>query len=92
MAILIEQSTPPKGRNWKIVVDARKHEETLDDILRWAKASCKGRVYWTKVRYHDHRSPSFAPSMKRNFKDGYQMLTVWFHRKGDAALFKLWWG
>jgi hypothetical protein len=92
MATLIETRTAPKGRTWKVAVDGRDHGETLEDILQWVKYSCRGRVHWSKTRFRDPRnSHKFYPSRQRNFKDGYLMITVWFARKADAALFKLWW-
>lgn len=90
MGVLVQVTTPPTRQAWRVIVDGR----TLDDeqaLLDWLRNSCSGDVWYTKARFADKKSPKIVHNRKRNFTDGYLQYTIWFAKKGDAALCRMFW-
>lgn len=83
-------AAPTRRQTWKVVVDGR----TLDDeqtLLDWLRHSCAGEVWYSKALFADKKSQRFVHNRKRNFTDGYLQYTIWFAKKGDAALCRMFW-
>jgi hypothetical protein len=88
MGKLTSTNAPPRGLYWKIEVDGRtldSEEEFFDSIRNMAK----GDAMYMKTNFRDKIGRNYYPVRQRNFKDGYWMYTIWFKRKTDAALFRL---
>lgn len=80
---------PPRGLYWKIEVDGRtinSEEEFLESI----RSGAKGNAIYARTNFRDSKGGRhYYPSRQRNFTDGYWVYTIWFKRKADAALFRL---
>lgn len=75
---------------WKVEIDGRGLDE--DEFLSWIRSSCSGDAAYMKTQFADKNSKTHCvPNRKRNFDDGYLLYSVWFARKADAALCRMFW-
>ena len=91
MGILVHVHTPPRKQVWKVIVDGR-NAGGESELLDWLRGNASGDVCWTKAQFADKASKKYCvPNRKRNFTDGYWQYTIWFAKKADAALCRMFW-
>lgn len=89
MGKLTKIVSPPKFQTWKLTIDARNIDK--EKFLGWVENSTKGECFYSIVQFDKGSPHKIYKNRTRNIKNGYSVIYVWFKRKQDAALCRLWW-
>lgn len=81
---------PPPFQTWKLSIDTRNIDQT--NFFNWLENNVRGECFYSVVTFDSRTDPSkIYLNRVRKIKHGYTVIEVWFKRKQDAALCRIWW-